>query len=191
MFWKIECIPWPFYNVWTFTLLSIHFKIFKQPLWTQNCQKTKNNNHNAEHTWQAYNDHKKLTLSQKLSSEIKPPIFSVSLKTKLTGWLFTWHNLKCAIWSQVYCCLTLTVHQCFQVNFEFLLKLLWSGQNKNNKTEQFIYESRNLSIEYYVLCDSICDVSRLGFIHEWVTTCMAMQSQNDEIPRNQKTRSYV
>ena len=140
------------------------------------------------------NTHDKLTMitknllysSQKLLSEIKPPIFSVSLKTKLTGWLFTWHNLKCAIWSQVYCCLTLTVHQCFQVNFEFLLKLLWSGQNKNNKTEQFIYESRNLSIEYYVLCDSICDVSRLGFIHEWVTTCMAMQSQNDEIPRNQK-----
>ena len=87
-------------------------------------KKLKNNNHNAEHTRQAYNDHKKLTLSQKLSSEIKPPIFSVSLKTKLTGWLFTWHNLKCAIWSQVYCCLTLTVHQCFQVNFEFLLKLL-------------------------------------------------------------------
>ena len=93
---------------------------------TKLSKKTKNNNHNAEHTRQAYNDHKKLTLSQKLSSEIKPPIFSVSLtrKTKLTGWLFTWHNLKCAIWSQVYCCLTLTVHQCFQVNFEFLLKLL-------------------------------------------------------------------
>lgn len=62
--------------------------------------------------------------------------------------------------------------------------LKWPKQKQQNGTIHF--KSRNLSIEYYVLCDSICDVSRLGFIHEWVTTCMAMQSQNDEIPRNQK-----